>query len=176
MYPDGDVSKVAPFKVGDFDTGEEKTYNAPAREFKTFAISANDDLWPKVFVAQLVLAEADNGGINGFINALVDGVQSKVASILAAMAAAAAAGALGGMVGGVAGAIVGAAVGAAVAGIVAWLKIVWSDDIFDPRTSTVILPTPDARFGDDLESSTQTVDFNGHGGRYRLKYKWILGL
>lgn len=171
--PSGNVDEVEPFMVrDDFDDGEVKTYSPP-KVFHTFDIGGGN-VWPKSFFGTFVLAEADMGGINDFVDKLVDKIEDKVSEILAEAVGGAIGGVVGGIIGGPLGVIVGMAVGAIVGMVFDWLKSAWSDDVFEPRTVQVQLPSADATFNGSTHGGNLNVGFKGHGGEYRITYDWLL--
>jgi hypothetical protein len=163
----GITGSVGPLLVGEqFEDGVEVRYDPPRviAAFDTTSGSA----WPKVFFATLVISEADNGGMSEFVDKLVQWVDEKVTAELGA-----AVGAAIGSVGGPAVAAIGAAIGAAVSALVDVFRDIWEDDMFEPGTFHIVVPSADSRFpGDQLHSVPDVIHFEGHGGQYDVFYDW----
>ena len=57
--------------------------------------------------------------------------------------------------------------------LVGWIISAVKDDIFTPQSAAVHLPTHNATFSNGALTSPQfTVNFNDHGGYYRVYYSW----
>ena len=96
---------------------------------------------------------------------------------VASLTAAGVGGAIGtalGPVGAAVGAAVGAIVGAIVDGLTSAIHALESD-IFTPQDLSLVLHSPEASFaGAAPDRLTGHLDFQGHGGQYRLTYEWRL--
>lgn len=165
----GDTKKISAFRVASFgDDGDVKTFSPPRR--LTFFNLREGTAFPKSYFVTLVLAEIDMGGLPDFLNKLLNWVREKVISLLSA--------AIGGAIGasgGPIGAIIGVAVGWAVGKVFELFKSVWEDDIFEPVTARVDVPTATHRFGGGATDSPNGVAvFSGHGGKYDVTYDWRL--
>ncbi|MFO1434365.1 MAG: hypothetical protein U1F76_30505 [Candidatus Competibacteraceae bacterium] len=165
----GDTNKVSEFTVrNDFDDGEQQVYSPP-KQFTWFNLREGTK-WPKSYFVTLVLAEKDMGGLADYLNNLLDAVKGYVIEALTA-ALGAAIGASGGPVG----AIIGGVVGWVVAKAIEWLKEWWGDDIFEPRTVSVSIPSRAHRWpGGRTDSLERVVRFMGYGGTYDVTYDWRL--
>lgn len=164
----GVTKKIEAFDVGSFDDGSVKEY--PARKtFTIFNLLAGTE-WPKSYFVIFALAEEDMGGFSNFLNALVDSVRDEVVTALST-AIGSAIGASGGPIG----AIIGAAVGFAVGKIIEWLKSWWSDEVFDPVTVALQIPSLEYRWNEGSPvSPEEVIEFRGHNGHYQLTYDWRL--
>ncbi len=176
--PVGSPTKIPEFRVSNsFDDGESRVYNPP-RLLKTFSLS--NVSYPADFLVVLALAEKDNGGLSDFLQEMWEAIKDEVQIIIAAVAAAAGAaigsaigGTVGTAIGGPLGTIIGAVAGAILGALVGWIISAVKDDIFTPQSAAVHLPTPNATFTNGALTSPQfTVNFNDHGGYYRVYYSW----
>lgn len=180
--PDGTVKKVneqqVPVKFK--RAGDVYTFNPPHTLHTYDLLSA--PAYPLGLVFELALSEKDNGGFASFLEELWKSVKAHVDAILVAVGAAAGAAVgaqIGGSIGTLAGpigTIIGLALGAIVGGIVGIIINSFKDDIFSPQELALALAGPTATFGDDrdLTSNTESRDFIGHGGHYRVSYSWKL--
>ncbi|WP_199550499.1 hypothetical protein [Streptomyces sp. N35] len=162
----GDTKKVSAFKVRSFNTGDVQTYTPPKR-LTFFSLTESTVTFPKSYFVTLVVAEVDWGGLADFLNGLLDKVKAKVAAAVAA--------AIGGAIGspgGPVGIAIGIAVGYAVTQIFDFLKGLWGDEVFKPVTVSTVIPSLTSRWAGQDNSSDRSVEFAGHGGRYRLTYDW----
>lgn len=163
----GEVRKISSFKVKDFDDGDVKVYSPP-KQFTFFNLSEGKN-FPKSYFVTLVLAESDpGGGLTDFIHKLFDLVKERVTKLLLAL------GVKIGASGGLIGAAIGAAVGWAVGKVIEFLKGVWADDIFSPKTATIEVPSLSHRFAGRTDSPESSIRFTGHNGTYDLFYDWRL--
>lgn len=160
----GDVKKVSTFRVSSsFDDGEQKLYSPPKRF--TFFSLLEGNAFPKSYFVTLVLSESDNGDLPDFMNKLLDLVKEKVKTALIAA----------GSFEGPLGAIIGAAVGYIVNRIFDFIKSIWGDDVFQPVTVSVNIPSLTARWaGGKTDSPERTITYSGFGGKYELTYDWQL--
>jgi len=161
----GDTHKVAAYRVGNFDDGNVVNYSPP-RRFTMFDLREGT-AWPKSYFVTLALAEIDMGGIADYLNRLVDKVRTEVITALTT-----AIGTAIGTSGGVVGMVIGAAVGWCVGKAIEWLKAWWGDDIFNPQTVSVNIPSFNARWSGATNSSPRSVNFKGHDGEYEIVYDW----
>ncbi|NGO75854.1 hypothetical protein G6045_09240 [Streptomyces sp. YC504] len=162
----GDTKKVSAFKVRSFNTGDVQTYTPPKR-FTFFSLTESTVTFPKSYFVTLVLAEVDWGGLADFLNGLLEKVKAKVVAAVAA--------AIGGAIGspgGPVGIAIGIAVGYAVTQIFEFLKNLWGDEVFKPITVSTVIPSLTSRWAGQDNSSDRSVEYAGHGGRYRLTYDW----
>ncbi|MEJ6396944.1 hypothetical protein [Yoonia sp. 208BN28-4] len=173
-----DTTQINEFRVGNsFDDGESKFYNPP-RVLKNFSL--DDAEFPADFMVAMALAEKDNGGLSKFIDDLWEAIRDHVEVILIAVGAAAGlaigagvGGTVGTAIGGPLGTIIGLAAGAIIGALVGWLISALKDDIFEPQSAAVRLPSHDSAFaGGSLTSPTMTLNFRNHGGHYRAYYSW----
>ncbi len=164
----GDTNNILKFRVGsDFDSGEQVVFSPPKR-FTLFNLKEGT-AFPKSYFVTMVLAEADfGGGLSEFLNKLLAKVKEKVIATLTA-AIRGAIGASGGPIG----AIIGAAVGFIVGKIFDFRKNIWEDDIFQPVTARIDIPSLNARFTDGKTDSPDAIaTFTGHNGKYQVTYDW----
>jgi hypothetical protein len=161
--------KIDHFKVGSFDDGDKKTYKYQGLKFSSFDLLAGTD-WPKSYNVIFVLAEEDMGGLGDFINDLVDAVKDEVITAMGS-----AVGAAVGLVGGPIGAAIGAVIGFVLGKIINIIKSWWSDEIFDPVSISLEIPSMEHRWEEGSPVSPKyAIYFKGHGGEYRLTYNWRL--
>jgi len=165
----GDTKKVSEFKVGDFDDGDVKNFSPP-RRFTLFSLREGT-AFPKSYFVTLVLAEKDlSGGLADFLGRLLEKVKERVIAALAALI-----GATVGASGGPIGAAIGAVVGFVVGKVFEFLKSVFADDIFPPKTISVSVPSLTHRFtGGKTDSPEAIARFVGHNGTYDITYDWRL--
>jgi len=172
-------TKLNEFRVhNDFRTGVSKTYSP--KILKSFAMPTGD--YPQTYSAFITLAEKDHGGFSNFISELYESVKAEVQVILTALGAAAGAsigssigGSVGTAVGGPIGTIIGIAAGAIVGALIGALAAGLRDDVFIPQVASITLPTQGATFSNgSLTSPYYYLNFEGHGGEYRVKYRWKL--
>ncbi len=169
----GDIRKVPAFRVDEFKSGGEKSYNPP-RIFATFDLLKTPSVkFPRSYFATFVLAEIDaGGGLSEFLDKLIDKIKDAVIAYLTpiAMSLGMTIGALFGsgvpILGTIIGAAIGAAVGFVIAKIVQLLKDWWKDDIFTPVTVEIVVPSSDASFQTPLSMAL----FEKFGGKYELWY------
>jgi len=163
----GSVGQVKPFKVGDFDSGDVKTYSPPKR-FTWFNLKEGT-AFPKGYFVTLVLAEEDQGGLPDFMNKLLDKVKSKVHDELKK------AGIEALESGNVVTAILAFAADFVLDKVWDLIGRIWGDDVFPPQTVRVRIPSLTARWtGGKTDGPEHTVVFTGHNGKYTLTYDWRL--
>lgn len=128
--------------------------------------------WPKTYSVMMAIAEKDSGGFQAILNLLYSQIRQKVKEVVAKLVSTPLAPFLGLAIAG--------AIGKAVAWIVdklfGWIIHFIGDDVFRPRTISVVLPTSRPRtynkaWGGKL-SPARYVNFYGHGGHFRIKYHW----
>jgi hypothetical protein len=151
----GDTETIAIFKVGNFDDGDAKVYSPP-RVFATFDVREGD-AWPKSYFVNFLLSEVDWGDTAEFLNSLTDKLKEWVTNYAQGK-----------------GPLTGTIVGYALGKIVDWLKGWWGDDIFNPVTVTVELPSANSRWDGSTISPRYVESFSGHDGRYQVVYDWRL--
>jgi hypothetical protein len=172
----GQQREVAGFKVGDFNTGDSKTFN-PNRKFVEFDLTV-PGTWPRAFSSTFLMAESDGSG--AFLDALrkLWAAVGEVVEDLVVAAVIAGAGAIGiavGAAGGPVGMIIGAVVGAAIGLIVNFLFNSLEDDVFEPTTVTLLLPEITTLFPGAKRKSGKVVEQLTHpDAQYTLKYEWEL--
>lgn len=169
----GTTSKVASFKVGDFDDGDLKTYNPP-RVFATFDLT-KASTFPKYYLATIAMAEEDNGGFPDFLKELLSSIKTAVSKLLATTVTgvAAALGELAGPIGAAVGAIVGALLGWLINALIAW----WEDDLLTPRQVSIGIPGLQCSWSGKKDSPERLLEFNmadGGTGHYHVSYDWQL--
>lgn len=170
------ATKIAEFKVGNFDDGDVKKYN-PVKILKSFDLTGS---YPKTFTAFLSIAEKDNGGFGDFLTELYEAIKAELHVILTAVGAAAGGafgillgGSVGTVVGGPIGTVIGIVSGLILGALVGWLASVFQDDIFEPQLAAIELPKADSTFaGGSLTSPLMRFVYAGHGGRYLVRYSW----
>ena len=173
-----EIRKINEFRVRNgFDDNESKYYSPP-KLLNNYNLEKIN--YPADFLMILALAEKDSGGLSTFITKLWESIKDEVTVIMTsvgAAAGAAAGAAIGGTVGtsiaGPLGAVIGLAAGAILGALVGWLIGVLKDDIFEPKSAALHLPTHDSTFKHgSLKSQTMTLNFRDHGGYYRIYYSW----
>jgi len=163
----GDTHKIAPFKVGTFNDGDVVPFPTP-RQFTAFNLREGTE-FPKSYFITLVLAEQDHGGLSEFVDKLLNKVKERVVAALAAAIGAAAGTASGGPVGTVIGLVVGIAVGKAFEA----LQAAVADEVFEPNTVSVAVPSLSHKFkGGKTESPEGISTFKGHDGTYQVAFDW----
>ena len=175
---DETTTTIPEFQVGSsFKDGSQKVYNPP-RVLKTFSL--NGAQYPADFMIAMALAEKDGGGLSKFITDLWEAIRDEVTVILTAVGAAAGAaagvaigGTFGTAVGGPIGTIIGVVAGAIVGALIGWLISALKDDIFEPQSAALRLPSANSTFtGGSLTSQLMSLNFRDHGGYYRAYYSW----
>jgi len=165
----GTVKLVKEFKVGNFHTGTVKKYSPP-KQFAVFDLTAGKT-YPQFFYAMLVIADKDKGGFTDVLNKLLDRVKEKVIEAISAALGAGIGGAIGSAIPGL-GTVIGLVVGWLIGKLVGWLKKLWQDDVFPPKTVNVKIPSLPAHWKGKTDSPEQTILFTYYGGKYQLKYDW----
>jgi hypothetical protein len=168
--------KIGQVEVGDFNDGDFALYNPPY-ELSSFPL---DEKYPKDFAIFLSIAEKDNGGFADFLSELYDAIKAELELIFAALGAWAGAeigavigSSVGTTIGGPIGTILGTIAGFILGAVVGWIVSALRDDIFEPQIASIHLPTGDATFeGGSLTSPSMTLVYIGHGGKYKLVYRW----
>ncbi len=162
----GDTHNIPHFRVGsNFDDGEQVVFSPPKR-FTRFNLKEGT-AFPKSYFVTMILAEIDQGGLSKFQLDLLAKVKSKVIALLTK------AGILIGTTGGPVGAIIGVAVAFVVGKIFDLLIRIWEDDIFQPITVRVDIPSLNTRFpGGKTDSPDAVATFTGHNGKYQVTYDW----
>jgi hypothetical protein len=163
----GSTDQVSAFKVGDFDSGDDKTYSPP-RRFTWFNLKEGT-AFPKGYQVTLVLAEADMGGLPDFLSSLLDKVKAKVQEELKKA----------GIKALQSGELVTAILAFAASWVLdrVWSLIgrIWGDDVFPPQTVHIRIPSLTARWpGGKTDGPQRTVVFSGHNGKYTITYDWRL--
>ena len=168
MDESGDTHVIPKFRAGsDFDDGDVVNFS-PLRSFTTFDLTEGT-VFPKSYFVTLTLAEADEGGgLEEFLKKLLEKVREKVIAALTA-ALGNAIGASGGQVG----AVIGLAVGYVVGKVFEVISAAWDDDIFDPVTVSVNIPSLNHRWPSGAADSPEAIaTFRGHDGHYEVTYDW----
>jgi hypothetical protein len=170
------TTKIDPFEVaGDVDDGEVKDYGDPGLAFARFDLTAAGQ-WARSFVVTGFLAEVDNGGFADALNTAWGKVKDKVQTVVTEWVAGVASEFLGAAIGQAIGFVVGWLVGQ----FVTWIINLFHDDLFDPVTATVTLPT---RFAfmyngwygwSGYRLPTITMNYGGHGGQYTANAHWLV--
>jgi YD repeat-containing protein len=131
--------------------------------------------WPQSFGVTFALAETDMGGLGDFVDELLQAIKDDVVEYIAGIAAGAVTGAAILSAIPLVGTLVGALAGALLAAMIDLIGDWAQDDVFDPVTISITIPSANASWqGGGLESPEQTVEFKGHGGTYELTYDWRL--
>ncbi len=159
-----DTKTVSSFKVASFNTGDVKTFSPP-RRFTFFNVTEGGAKFPKSYSVVVILVEKDMGDLAEFLDKLADKVRDQLKKELLK------AGANKGPIG----VIVALALGFVLDKVFDFLKGLWGDEIFAPRTVSISLPSATHRFpGGKLDSPERTLTYSGHGGRYEVVYDWQL--
>jgi hypothetical protein len=156
-----------------------QTYDNP-EVFVKFDLS-RAGAWPRVFMANVFLAEKDlDGGFVEFLHKLWDAIGAKVIELATSLAMAG----IGALVGSVAlsefpvvGTIVGAVIGGVLGYLVGYLIDSFKDDIFlsSENPLGVVLSSPDfLGFSGKRKTRNRTEDFTLGEARYRMTYNWEL--
>ena len=165
---------VNQFFIRDFKKNEKHTFT-PKKKFVGFRLNTPGS-WPRAYNVTMAIAEKDADG--GFLDFLKEiwGIVGEIVKELVIAATITIAGTVIGSViepgvGTVIGAIVGAVIGFIVQAIFDSLK----DDIFDPESQSIALPSNTALFpGNSKTSQTFSTEFTSSNARYLLKYQWEL--
>lgn len=167
----GSVSTINEFNVMDgFKDNVVKTYNPP-KMLKSFPL--NSFKYPKSFLVTLTLAEKDWGGFSKFLEELYKAIKNDLQKILNALGAAAAGALTGSVIAGPVGAIIGAIIGLLLELLFKWIIKLLKDDVFEPQSTSIIMPTANSTFSSgSLISSLMYFNFQDFGGSYRVGYKW----
>lgn len=186
VHDNGSPTKIPESFVGNFDTGDRKPYSPP-RKIQTFLLG--DGEYPQTYLVTLTLAEKDSEGFSEFVGNLYAAIREEIQIIINALAGVAG-GILGGVIGssggplgtaagvtigGALGTIIGIVAGLILEELVSSLVSALKDDIFQPQTSVAVLQSPHDTFpGGSLVSPASHMYFEDHGGKYRVKYDWVL--
>lgn len=157
----GNVASAKSFVAGEFDDGTRISYGL--KLFGVFNLNAKKD-YPKTYYAVFQLVESDSDD-----KEVAEGLTKTVSFIASAV------------VGALATPAVGAVVAAVVDAIGSFIGMFISDDHFPPWSAWVRQDGP-TRFKtnggvtwDGPESpDLRTEDIVGHGGRYRIGYRWAM--
>lgn len=172
----GQQKNIAAFKVGDFHSGEVKSFT-PNRKFVEFDLSRSGP-WPRAFSTTFLMAESDASGAFGdALRALWAAVHDVVEELVvsAVVAGAGLVGITVGAPGGPVGMVIGAVVGVAVGLIASYLFASLEDDVFEPTTVTLLLPDARATFSSgQRKSGKRTENLTHTSASYSLKYEWEL--
>ena len=157
----GNVASAKSFVAGEFDDGTRISYGL--KLFGVFSLNSKKD-YPKTYYAvfQLVESDSDDKEVAAGLTKLVSFIASVVVGALATPA-------------------VGAIAAGVVDAIGAFIGLFISDDHFPPWSAWVRQDGP-MRFKtnggvtwDGPESpNLRTEDIVGHGGRYRIGYRWAM--
>jgi hypothetical protein len=161
----GTVKLVKEFKVGNFRTGGVKEYSPP-KQFAVFDLTKGDT-FPRTYEAVVVLGEQDQGWFGNFLTQLMEKVKGEVIAFISA--------GLGGIIGSTIpglGTVIGLAVGWIIGKLIGWLKQLWRDDVFPPKTVHVTIPFLPAYWKDKTDSPEGTILFSYYGGKYQVTYDW----
>lgn len=171
---DGDTKKIPESYVGGgFDDGDSRYYN-PYKNFHWFGVTEGKS-WPKRYTITMLLAEQDNGGFGSILNELYKRVKDKVAEVIK--------GVVGSFLEQYLGSWIANAIADAVVWVVdklfGWIISAFSDDVFPPATLTMNHAALGARWSRNgvwgyTDSGWMDAVFSGHGGRYRVQYRWRL--
>lgn len=171
--PNGTTHKIGQFMVSDdFDAGETKSYSGRGKLLHEWAIVKSND-WPHVYTAVLVMAEKDEGGFGNFLQELWEKIGDEVKKAIAGAVGGAIGAALGSFFGPL-GAGLGAAVGWLVGLLVEWIMSWFADDLIAMKTIQLGLGAATKSYYDWAGLTANpahqfTMNFNGDGGRYRVK-------
>lgn len=158
--------------VGDFsNSGVAKNYLPPQQFFSPKINLRAGNSWPKEYIVTMIMAEKDGSGFSRFLADLWSSLKTEIITAVATAVGAASGAALGSIIPGV-GSIIGAAVGAVIGAFVGWLTKTFEDDVFDPVSMAIVIPSLGHLWDGRAESSAQYATFTGHGGEYRLTYDW----
>ncbi|MBE5317135.1 MAG: hypothetical protein H4O13_17210 [Xanthomonadales bacterium] len=151
----GNVSVIKSFDAGDFRTG---TYASYGELFLGQYSLRTTPGYPKHLYAIFKLVESDSNDAE---------VARQLTDALTALA------------GAIMSAIVGPAVGAAIAGVIGAIGNVIAnildEDEMRPYGIRLTLNNQSQFGSDGVGPKVHTGDITGHGGRYRIGYRWVLG-
>ncbi|MEM2140885.1 hypothetical protein [Nitrososphaera sp.] len=138
-------------------------------------LNQTDGIWPKTFIATLVLVEVDSGGYTEFLNKMADKLEPYVKQKVKEAAMVGGQGVSPGVGGLIIGYIAGEIGAYIVDKIFNEMRDWWNDDLFTPSTLTVQVPGPGALFeGGTYDSPDFYWDTWGHGGEYEYWVDWTV--
>ena len=171
--PNGATHKISQFMVSnDFDKGEKRVYGGRGKLLHEWNIVKTGD-WPHVYAAVLVMAEKDEGGFGDFLQKLWEMVGDKVKQAIAGAVGSAIGAALGSFFGPL-GTAIGAGIGWLLGLLVNWIISWFEDDIVASKTILLGLGAATKSYYDwaglTANPANQfTMNYNGDGGRYRVR-------
>ena len=172
---DGDTKKISESYVGGgFDDGDRKTYSYPYWNFHWFSVTEREG-WPKKYVITTILAEKDNGGFASALDTIWKQVRAKVKEAIIAAVGTALAPYLTPFLA----QVIGMTVAWIVDALISWIISLWNDDLFPPHIATLNHGSLYGRFTINGNWGYPYSDwmygyFTGHGGQYRMTYRWRL--
>ncbi|MFT4976286.1 MAG: hypothetical protein ACI8S6_002182 [Myxococcota bacterium] len=177
---DGDVKQIGESYVGgDFEDGDARNY-APYLNLHWFNLTEGKS-WPKKYIITMLLAEKDNGGFQPILNNLYAKVHDKVMSFIKNIVGTTLEAYLGSFLseGSSLSSVIGYAVAWVVDQLFGWIINAFADDVFPPATLTLNHAALGGRFSINghwgySHSPWYNAYFSGHGGKYRVTYRWHL--
>ena len=149
----GNTKAVGGTYVGEFETGS--VHNFGAIPWGPFNMNASDG-YPKSFFAIFTLVESDSDDYE-VAHALTTAITTAASAVVGALASPAA---------GTVVATVGKAIGT-------FIGIFLDEDVFGPFGVELHMESPD-KFGGSVGPNMRTKKITGHGGAYRIGYRWEL--
>ena len=166
--------KVNEFFVNNFKNKELFKYN-PKKRFLGFDLNTRGD-WPRAYNVTVAIAEKDaSGGFLVFLNELWDNIDEIVVQLVTAAAISVAGTIIGTAINPGVGTVIGAIVGLVIGAIAEWIFESLKDDIFDPVTQSIALPSNTALFpNNSTVSEIYNTEFTSSNARYLMWYQWEL--
>lgn len=177
--PLGNMVKIGAKHYDNFDDGDSEWFNPPWK-FAVFTRPKPTVGVPAVFDSfgvLVALAERDGSGFSQFLTELWAEVKDEVTAAIYLAVLAGAAPATG-----FAAPVIAAAAAWAVSELVDWILGWFGDDIFPPKTATLlsprgfaIMPPPNGVTDQGgVHSTPQSLHYYGFGGHYEVRYDWRL--
>jgi hypothetical protein len=149
----GKTKPVAGSYIGEFETGS--VHNFGAIPWGPLHMNVSDG-YPKSFFAIFTLVESDSDDYE-VAHALTTAVSTAAASVVGALASPAA----------------GAVTGTVVKAIGTFIGIFMDEDVFGPLGVELHMESPNT-LGGSVGPNMRTKKITGHGGAYRIGYRWEL--
>lgn len=177
--PFGNTSIINEFEVfTDADEGEAPAKFGWGKVLATWNIETQPAGFPYLYSALIALAEKDDGGFYKFLEKLWEMVGEMVTAAIGGAVGAAVGAAVGSAIPGI-GTLVGALAGWLIGALIGWV-ISWfdnPDDIIAVKPLLMTLSASTKSYYDwakltSTEGWTQSVAFQGDGGRYKADFAW----
>lgn len=167
----GETTTVDQWTVdGSMSTGEKRSFGM-SKVFARWNLARDQDAFPYVYTAVVVLGEHDDGGFSDLVKEIWSLVDTQVKAAIAGLVGAAIGVALGGV-----GAVIGLLVGTLVGLLIDWLLSLFGsneDDLIDVEVLTMTLAASTKSYYDWARLTsptgwTKTLFMWGDGGRYEV--------